>query len=61
MALCEVALSDGPDLVAEEMEFGQGWNSQSHTSPQTWWLRKWNLGWDGILHPIQLCDVKLRS
>ena len=31
MALCEVALSDGSDLVAKEMEFGQGWNSPSHT------------------------------
>ena len=31
MALCEVALSDGLDLVAKEMEFGQGWNSPSHT------------------------------
>ena len=30
MALFEVALSDGSDLVAEEMEFGQGWNSPSH-------------------------------
>ena len=28
---CEVALSDGSDFVAEEMEFGQGWNSPSHT------------------------------
>ena len=26
----EVALSDGSDLVAKEMEFGQGWNSPSH-------------------------------
>ena len=31
MALCEVALSDGSDLVAEEMKFGLGWNSPSHT------------------------------
>ena len=31
MALCEVALSDGSDLVAKEIEFGQGWNSPSHT------------------------------
>ena len=30
MALCKLALSDGSNLVAEEMEFGQGWNSQSH-------------------------------
>ena len=29
MALCEVALSAGSDLVAEEMELGQGWNSPS--------------------------------
>ena len=29
MALCEVALSDGSDLLAKEMEFGQGWNSPS--------------------------------
>ena len=21
---------------------------------QTWWLRKWDLDWDGILHPIQM-------
>ena len=28
---CEAWLSDGSDLVAEEMEFGQGWNSPSHT------------------------------
>ena len=33
MALCEVALSDGSDLVAEEMKFGLGWNSPSHTTP----------------------------
>ena len=33
MALCEVAFSDGSDLVAKKMEFGQGWNSLSHTSP----------------------------
>ena len=32
MALCEVALSGGSDLVAKEMEFGQGWNSPSHTT-----------------------------
>ena len=31
MALCEVALSDVSDLVAKEMEFGEGWNSPSHT------------------------------
>ena len=33
MALCEVALSDGSDYVAQEMEFVQGWNSPSHTNP----------------------------
>ena len=33
MALCEVVLTDGSDFVAKEMEFGQGWNSPSHTSP----------------------------
>ena len=33
MALCEVALSHGSDLVAKEIEFGQGWNSPSHTGP----------------------------
>ena len=27
----EVALSDGSELVAEEMEFRQGWNSPSPT------------------------------
>ena len=32
MALCKVALSDGSDLVAKEMEFGQGWNSPSNTA-----------------------------
>ena len=32
MAVCEVALSDGSDLVAEELEFMQGWNSPSHTT-----------------------------
>ena len=26
IALCEVALSDGSDLLAEEMKFGLGWN-----------------------------------
>ena len=31
MALCEVALSDGSDLLAEEMKFGLGWNSASTT------------------------------
>ena len=31
MALCEVALSDGSDLLAEEMKFGLGWNSTSTT------------------------------
>ena len=31
MALCEMALSDGSDLAAKEMEFGQGWNSPFHT------------------------------
>ena len=30
MALCELAFSNGSDLVAKEMEFGQGWNSPSH-------------------------------
>ena len=29
--MCEVALSDGLDVVAKDMEFGQGWNSPSHT------------------------------
>ena len=29
MALCEMALSDGPDLVAEKMRFELGWNSTS--------------------------------
>ena len=33
MALCEVALSDGSDLVAKEMQFGEGWNSPSDASP----------------------------
>ena len=28
-----MALSDGSDLVAKEMQFGQGWNSSSQTSP----------------------------
>ena len=28
---CEAWLSDGSDLVAEEMEFGLGWNSLSPT------------------------------
>ena len=32
MALCEVALSDGSDLLAEEINFGLGWNSPSHTT-----------------------------
>ena len=32
MALCEVALSDGSDLLAEEMKFGLGWNSTSTTA-----------------------------
>ena len=31
MALCEADLSDGSDLVAEEIKSGLGWNSQSHT------------------------------
>ena len=31
MALCEVALSDGSDLVAKEMRLGLGWNSTSTT------------------------------
>ena len=31
MAMCEVALSDGSDLVAKEIKFGQGWNFPSHT------------------------------
>ena len=31
MALFEVALSDGSDLVAEEMSFELGWNSTSTT------------------------------
>ena len=31
MALCEVALPDGSDLLAKEMEFEQKWNSPSHT------------------------------
>ena len=29
MALCEVALSDGSDLLAEDMKFVLGWNSIS--------------------------------
>ena len=29
---CEAWVPDGSDLVAEEMEFGQGWNSPFHTS-----------------------------
>ena len=33
MALCKVALLDGPDLVAKEMEFGQGWNSDLVSLP----------------------------
>ena len=28
---------------------------------QTWWLRKWNLGWDGILHPLQYEAVALHE
>ena len=28
---CEALLPDGLDLMAEEMGFGQGWNSPSHT------------------------------
>ena len=31
MALREAALSDGSDLVAEEMRFELGWNSTSTT------------------------------
>ena len=31
MALCEVALSDSSDLLAEEMKFVLGWNSTSTT------------------------------
>ena len=31
MALCEVALSDGSDLVGEEMKFEFGWNYTSIT------------------------------
>ena len=31
MALCEVALSNGSDLLAEEIKFGLGWNSTSTT------------------------------
>ena len=36
MGLCEMALSDGSDLVSKEMEFGQGWNSPSHTVSNTY-------------------------
>ena len=32
MALCEVALSDSSDLLAEEMKFVLGWNSTSTTN-----------------------------
>ena len=28
MALCEVVLSDGSDLVAKELAFGQGYKTQ---------------------------------
>ena len=31
MALWEVDLSDGSDLVAKKIEFAQGWNSPSDT------------------------------
>ena len=31
MALCEMALSNGSDLLAEEIKFGLGWNSTSTT------------------------------
>ena len=34
MALCEVALSDGSDLLVEDMKFGLGWNSTSTTTPK---------------------------
>ena len=30
MALCEVALSDGSDLLAEEIKFGLGWDGILH-------------------------------
>ena len=32
MALCEVTLSDGSDLVGEEIKFELGWNSTSTTN-----------------------------
>ena len=37
---CEAWLSDGTDLVAEEMEFGQGWNSPTPTKANSRKLRE---------------------
>ena len=43
MALCEVALSDGSDLVAEEMKFGSGWNSTSTHYKSEHQKLKWHI------------------
>ena len=53
MALCEVALSDGSDLVAKEMEFGQGWNSPYHTKSNWMFLENFSVQFLGC------CVLKL--